>query len=278
MTELSPWLRRRIFLDRMFAAVAGLIAAPLVGLLALLVRRHDGGPGLISVPRVGRDNRPFAMWKVRTMRSDDAGGRAAGSSLTSFEDDRITPIGRRLRAFHLDELPQLYNVVRGEMTLLGPRPEAPEFVDASQSEWRAVLSVPPGIAGPTQVIVNDWERELISSDVDGTAYRTQVLPAKLAIDHWYLRRSSARIDALVMITLGRRFLPGTGSWTLKQRVSAEVPEARDAIEWGRGASAARVTTTQGSAESGPWSPNNEHQSRRRNPAARHRRIGVERPQ
>ena len=91
--------------------------------------------------------------------------------------------------------------------------------------WQVALSIPPGIAGPTQVIVNDWERSLIDEVPDGSAYRTKVVPVKLAIDAWYLERSSPVTDALVAITLVRRFLPGTESTTLKSAVFAAVPES-----------------------------------------------------
>lgn len=230
---MTPWLRVRLLLDRVVAVAIGIVVAPVVGVLALLIRREDGGPGLITVARVGRHGRPFDMWKLRSMRATQAGGRAGGAALTSGDDPRITSIGRHIRSFHLDELPQLLNVARGEMLLLGPRPEAPEYVDDSSPQWTAVLSVPPGIAGPTQVIVNDWEREIISDDADDTGYLTKVVPVKLAIDQWYLQNCSPLNDVLVAITLVRRFLPGTGSWTLKEKIAGAVPEARDVIDHGR---------------------------------------------
>lgn len=211
-------------LDRVVAVVALVPLSPVLAVLALLVRRHDGGPALIAVPRTGRHGRPIRMWKLRSMRSLSPDGLAGGMPLTTEHDDRITPIGRRLRAYHLDEIPQLYNVVRGDMCLLGPRPEAPEFVDPSDPRWRSVLRSPPGIAGPTQLIVNDWERERITAAPDGAVYVEEVLPVKLAIDEWYVRRSSPRLDALVVVTLVRRFLPGSGSYTLRKRVRREVPE------------------------------------------------------
>ena len=225
MNRLSLWLRIRLVVDRAVAVVAGLVLAPVILVLAALVRREDGGPGFIAVTRVGRDGRPFRMWKLRSMRAARPDGTADGLTLSGAHDDRITQIGRRLRAYHFDELPQLLNVVRGEMGILGPRPETPEFVDLDDPMWREVLTIPPGIAGPTQVIVNDWERSLIDEVPDGSAYRTKVVPVKLAIDQWYLERSSPITDALVAITLVRRFLPGTESTTLKVAVFAAVPEA-----------------------------------------------------
>lgn len=222
---MSVWFRGRLLLDRALAAALLLVFSPVIAVCMVLVRRHDGGPALISVPRLGRHGLEFRMWKVRSMRAEAPDGMATGLALTGEHDPRMTPIGIKLRAYYLDELPQLYNVVRGEMCLLGPRPEAPEFVDSDDPLWREVLAAPPGIAGPTQLIVNDWERHRITEDPTGHAYVHEVLPVKLAIDAWYLRRSSLRVDALVASTLLRRILPGSEAYTLKKLVHTEVPQS-----------------------------------------------------
>lgn len=223
---MSHWLQLRIYLDRFVAVVLLVLLAPVIAALSLAIRRSDGGPALIAVPRVGRDGQTIHMWKLRSMRAETADGRAAGVALTTGDDDRITPIGHRLRAWYLDELPQLWNVVRGEMCLLGARPEAPEFVDLDDPRWRQILQAPPGLAGPTQLMVNDWERQHISSAPDGSDYVPIVLPVKLAIDEWYVRRASLRLDAMVALALVRRLLPSLPSTHLSDRVCREVPESR----------------------------------------------------
>lgn len=230
MARPSRWLRVRIRIDRVAAAALSVLAAPAIALLALLVRRHDGGPPLIRVPRVGAAGEVFGMWKLRSMRVESADGRAAGAALTSSDDDRVTPIGRRMRALHLDELPQLFNVVSGEMCLLGPRPEAPEYVEMDVAEWEAVLAVPPGIAGPTQLIVGDWERVEIDRDETGMAYRRVVVPVKLAIDNWYTAAASPTLDLLVLWSLAAHVLPGRSSERLRRTVGAEVPDAELALQ------------------------------------------------
>jgi lipopolysaccharide/colanic/teichoic acid biosynthesis glycosyltransferase len=228
----TRWLRVRLVVDRAVALVASIALAPVIAVLAILIKREDGGRPLIRVERVGRDGRSFRMWKLRSMRAARVDGLAGGARLTvGADDDRITPIGRRLRSYHLDELPQLWNVVVGEMSLLGPRPEDAAYVDADSDVWRLVLTVPPGIAGPTQVIVSDWERELLAGDPDGDRYRSTILPAKLAIDRWYVETASPATDLLVAATLTRRLLPGTESWTLKRRVMHDVAEAAPAFEF-----------------------------------------------
>lgn len=225
---MSRYLQVRMVLDRLLAAVGLVALSPVIGVLGWLVHRHDGGPAFITVERVGRHGRPMRMWKLRSMRAESADGRATGVSLTSAGDDRITPIGAKLRAGHLDELPQLFNVVRGEMTLLGPRPEAPEYVDATDDDWRAVLAAPPGIAGPTQLAVGDWERDIITAAPDGSAYERDVVPVKVAIDRWYVEQASPGIDALVVVGLARR-LAGRPVGALLERIRAGVPEAAGSL-------------------------------------------------
>ncbi|RUP35234.1 MAG: sugar transferase [Gordonia sp. (in: high G+C Gram-positive bacteria)] len=225
---MSRYLRVRMVLDRLVAAVGLVVLSPVIGVLGWLVHRHDGGPAFITVERVGRHGRSMRMWKLRSMRAESADGRATGVSLTSAGDDRITPIGAKLRAGHLDELPQLFNVVRGEMTLLGPRPEAPEYVDATDDDWRAVLAAPPGIAGPTQLAVGDWERDIITAAPDGSAYERDVVPVKVAIDRWYVEQASPGIDALVVVGLARR-LAGRPVGALLERIRAGVPDAAGSL-------------------------------------------------
>jgi len=211
--------------DRVVAVAAMIVLAPVVVVLAVLVKRHDRGPAFVRVERVGRSFESFMMWKLRTMRADLPDGRAIGTPLTTGNDDRITPIGRRLRSSHLDELPQLLNVARGEMLLLGPRPETPEFVDHEDERWRAVLQVPPGIAGPTQLVAGDWESQLITDDPDGDAYAEVVLPVKLAIDAWYVERASLARDLEVLVALAALFLPAVTAARLRRRIAREVPAA-----------------------------------------------------
>ena len=126
-----------------------MVVWPFIAVLGLAVRLSDRGPAFVGVPRMGRGGQVFTMWKLRSMRADNADGRANGVSLTSIDDNRITPIGTRLRAYYLDELPQLWNVVRGEMGLLGARPEAPEFVDLTDPRWKDRAAIANPLFGTT---------------------------------------------------------------------------------------------------------------------------------
>lgn len=228
--RLGGWLRLRFVLDRVAAAGALLALVPVVVVLAVAVRLNDGGPAFVRVERMGRGFRPFRMLKLRTMRADGPNGRAKGAPLTSAHDDRVTSVGKRMRAYHLDEIPQLWNVVRGEMLLFGPRPETPEYVDEAQRDWRFMLRVPPGIAGPTQMIVGDWERNLIEADPSGDSYRHTVLPVKLAIDRWYLETLTPRSDLRVALALAKRFIPGSRACRMRNLVREALPDAT-ALIW-----------------------------------------------
>lgn len=222
---MSHWLPLRWRLDRVLAITLQIALSPVLAVIGALVRRHDGGPALVRVPRVGKDSRPFGMWKVRTMKAVTADGLSGGPAVTTADDDRITDIGRRLRHFRLDELPQLLNVALGQMAMIGPRPEAPEFVDADNASWRRVLEAKPGIAGPTQLMVHDWETSALAGPSGETTYKELILPVKLAIDEWYVERASPWIDCLVVASLAQRFLTGRQSTLLYRRVQRVVPAA-----------------------------------------------------
>lgn len=203
---MSKWLLVRTIFDRVVALSLLMLLSPLIALLALAVRLDDGPPSFVSLPRIGRAGRRFQIRKLRSMRATGANGRATGSSIASPGDGRITRSGAVLRRNRLDELPQLWNVVRGEMTLLGPRPETPDFVDSTDSLWAYVLRAAPGIAGVTQVLLADWEGELLRQEVAEVTYRDTVLPQKLELDRWYVNHASPLVDMLIGISLVQRYL------------------------------------------------------------------------
>jgi lipopolysaccharide/colanic/teichoic acid biosynthesis glycosyltransferase len=169
-------------LDVLVASSVLVVAAPLWGVIAVVVRYTSPGPILYAGRRVGLNGRPFAMYKFRTMR---VGADRSGPGITGSRDPRVTPVGRLLRATKLDELPQLVNVVQGDMSLVGPRPEAPEYVALYDDRQRRVLTVRPGITGPTQLLYRHEERLLQAADVDHQ-YRTELLPKKLESDLRYV--------------------------------------------------------------------------------------------
>ncbi len=195
-------------IQRLAGLVGALVTLPLVAALALAVKLDSPGPALYPATRVGEGGRPFRCRKLRTMRW---AGPDAGIGITVSEDARLTRLGRLLRRYRLDELPQLWNVVRGEMRLVGPRPEAPRFVDLTDPLHREVFTARPGITGLTQLLYAD-EAAMIDPLDPERQYREAILPAKLRIDAAYLRHRSTRLDLWILgqtprAVLGRVIVP-----------------------------------------------------------------------
>lgn len=192
-------------MDLIAAAVLALVLAPVFAVIALWIKLRDGSPVLVRLTRVGRSGDAFRMFKFRTMVPERPDGSAQGSRITVYGDPRITQSGAFLRHYRLDEIPQLFNVLRGEMAILGPRPETPEFVTAD-GNWDEVLKVRPGIAGLTQVLVSELEETALHKADGENVYRAQVLPIKLALDRLYLGEASLRLDALIIRSLAEHVL------------------------------------------------------------------------
>jgi lipopolysaccharide/colanic/teichoic acid biosynthesis glycosyltransferase len=189
--------RGKRLLDLALALPLSLAIAPLVAVVHALNRlAGDRGPVLYRGTRIGEHGRRFQVIKLRTMVSG-----APGAALTSAADPRVTPVGRLLRRTKLDELPQLWNVVRGEMTLVGPRPEDPTFVDWDDPVHRFVFSARPGITGLAQLAYADEEALHDGSDPD-RRYRREILPGKLELDRRYLEARTLRLDARILLATG----------------------------------------------------------------------------
>ena len=186
-------LSRRVFDLAALLLLTPLLALPFL-IVAVAVFLDSPGSIFFRARRMGYRGRPFEMIKFRTMRVDNAGHSVAGAN-----DNRITPVGGFLRATRLDELPQLWNVLRGEMTLVGPRPELEEFVTLHATEYREILAVPPGITGPTQLRYAGLEPHLLSLHADPERfYREQLLPDKVRLDLEYARSRSFTGDLGVL--------------------------------------------------------------------------------
>jgi len=196
-------------LEFVLAAVGLVITAPLVVAAAVAVRLESPGPVIYSGPRVGLHGRPFRIHKIRTMRASDG-----GANVTAGDDPRITRVGRFLRRTRLDELPQLYNVLVGEMSLVGPRPEDPKYVAMYTPQQRKVLDVRPGITGPAALAFLNEEELLRGGDAE-SVYVTSVMPRKLAIDLDYVSHASVGGDLRIMAgtvarMVGRALTRGSG--------------------------------------------------------------------
>lgn len=184
---------------------------------------EDRESPLISLQRVGHRGKPLSVTKIRSMRPADPA--ATGSAVTTREDNRVTKVGAILRRWRLDEIPQVWLVLTGEMALIGPRPEDPKFVDINDPSWQRALAARPAIAGFTQILASPWEDANLDGASAETTYAQVALPAKLATDGWYVDNASPRIDWAIVTSLADHFLRGASVTKVHTIAAAAVPEA-----------------------------------------------------
>lgn len=194
----SSSLERALFYKRLFdivvSAIVLTVLLPVFAIIAVAIRVSSPGPIFYRATRVGRSGQPITVYKFRSMVVN---ADARGPGITLSGDARVTPIGRFLRRYKLDELPQFINVLQGTMSLVGPRPEDPRYVALYSPEQRRVLQVPPGITSPASVYYRD-EENLLAGDDWQTRYLEQIMPAKLSIDLEYVQNPSLARDVVVL--------------------------------------------------------------------------------
>lgn len=185
----------------LFWSIAGLaVLSPLFLLVGALVKLADGGPVFYRQERIGRGGVPFRILKFRTMRTD---ADRVGTLITVGRDPRITPVGAFLRRWKIDELPQLVNVVRGEMGLVGPRPEVPRYVALYTPDQARVLRLRPGVTDVASIAYR-YENDLLQGCPDPEAFYVQrILPDKIRINLEYAARASVWSNfKVILATLG----------------------------------------------------------------------------
>jgi len=190
MAKLSQSAIKRT-MDLAVATFGLVVLSPVFAFIAILIRREDGGPILYRGPRVGKLGVPFRMLKFRTMVLD--ADRLGGPS-TAGDDPRLTRIGRGIRRYKLDEIPQLLNVVRGEMSLVGPRPEVQRYVDMYTPEERLILSVKPGITDWASIRYRNESEILRGSQDPERDYMEKIRPGKIRLGLQYVQHQSLRTD------------------------------------------------------------------------------------
>jgi lipopolysaccharide/colanic/teichoic acid biosynthesis glycosyltransferase len=233
----SPALRR--LLDLLVSGFLIVLLSPIFAFVCWRIWRSSPGPIFFRQKRVGRDGQLFKIWKFRTMQVD---ADRQGPSVTSADDPRVTAIGRWLRDHKLDELPQLFNVFSGEMSLVGPRPQVPRFVEHFDTSLRhVVLAVRPGITGPTTLHFRDEERLLADKPNREDYYIEQILPTKLAMDVHYVQTRRLSDDMRVLgetiqlftLALGRkacRSIRAPFSRRRSNRLPQDIHDLRDLDE------------------------------------------------
>jgi len=193
---------KRLF-DFVASAFGLAVTSPLFGLCAVAIQLDSPGPIFFRQRRVGQGGKPFEIIKFRTMVHQPSGNAL---KITADGDSRITPVGKWLRKLKMDELPQLFNVLKGEMSLVGPRPEVPEYVAFYNDEQKRVLDVKAGITGPASLAYIDEEEVLAAATDKEAFYIHTLMPRKLSLDLRYCERVSLAQDLrMILATLARLF-------------------------------------------------------------------------
>ena len=212
--------------EALAALAALLLLSPVICVAALAVALSSRGPVLFRQRRMGRHGREFLLYKLRTMRVDTT---AAGPQVTARDDERVTRIGKILRRTKLDELPELWNVFKGDMSLIGPRPEVPRYVDLNNQEWRSVLEARPGLTDPVTLRLRNEETLLACVEGDRERFYLETLqPFKLKGYLEYLRARSWRTDIKVLWQTGRAvMLPGSADHLTLSELKASLAAAEE---------------------------------------------------
>jgi lipopolysaccharide/colanic/teichoic acid biosynthesis glycosyltransferase len=195
---------KRIF-DIVFSLLGLVMLSPFMVVIAILVKLDSPGPVFYRQERIGKDFRPFRIFKFRTMIAD---ADKKGLQITAGGDERITRVGRWLRKTKLDELPQLINVLKGDMSFVGPRPEVEKYVRYYKDEYELILQVRPGITDIASIIFRDEESILKDKGDPEDYYKNTLLPEKLKLAKKYVKKQSVMFDIrLIYLTLIKIILP-----------------------------------------------------------------------
>ena len=180
--------------DRVMSLAGLLVLWPVLLIIAAIIKwKMPGGPVMFTQLRVGRHGKVFSIYKFRTMTVEHG-----GSSVSVKDESRITPIGARLRRYKLDELPELWNVLRGDMSFVGPRPDVPGYADQLQGDDRRMLELRPGITGPATLKYRN-EEELLASVENPIQYNDEVIfPDKVRLNMYYLNHYSFMTDLQII--------------------------------------------------------------------------------
>ena len=191
----------KFIFDKFISCIGFVLLIPLLIIIAILIRvKMPGGPVIFKQQRIGKDGRLFTMYKFRSMTVG-----YGGSSVSVAGESRITPLGAVLRKYKLDELPELWNVLKGDMSFVGPRPDVPGYMDALTGEEREVLKLKPGITGPASLKYRN-EEVLLAKVEDPQKYNDEVIfPDKVRINRNYMKHWYFMLDIKIIIytTIGK---------------------------------------------------------------------------
>lgn len=182
--------------DFVISLLVILVALPVWLAVAIAIKLDSPGPVLYVAERIGKNGKPFRIYKFRTMIVDAA---RLGPAITYNDDPRITRVGRFLRRTHMDEWPQFFNILRGDMSFVGPRPEAPSYVEHYTPQQREVLKARPGMTGLAQVQYMQNEAAMLDAMTLDEVYLNEILPKKLELDMQYIWNQSFLLDLKLLI-------------------------------------------------------------------------------
>jgi len=200
--QVTAYPGKRTF-DIIISFCGIIVVLPLLIASAILVKVSSKGPVIYRQQRIGRNFNPFLIYKFRTMRQNSD---ADGNTCTIKGDPRVTPVGRFLRKTKMDELPQLFNVITGDMSLVGPRPEVERYVQMFRSDYAEILRVRPGITDYAAIEYRDEETILAGYEDHEKAYREEILPAKIRLYRKYLENISFSTDLRILLSTVWRVL------------------------------------------------------------------------
>lgn len=188
-------MMKRLF-DVIFSLFALIVLSPVFATAAVLIKLDSKGPVFFLQERVGRNFRPFTIYKFRSMKAD---GGIKSALITVGGDERITKVGHLLRKYKIDELPQLLNVLKGDMSLVGPRPEVSQYVRLFKGEYRELLRMRPGITDPASIRFSEEERVLATAADWEKDYTKRILPEKIRLSLRYVEEHSLLMDLKLII-------------------------------------------------------------------------------
>jgi len=197
-------MTKRLF-DLFWSIIGLLLCWPLFLIAAVAIKLDSVGPVIFQQERIGRGFRPFFIYKFRTMVND---APKQGGALTASGDPRVTSVGRILRQTKLDELPQLINVFKGDMSLVGPRPEVRKYVEVFHERYRTVLTVRPGMTDLASLKYRDESAILAAAENPEAEYLKRILPDKLRLAEDYVRQASIGLDLRLILQTLLKLLPG----------------------------------------------------------------------
>jgi len=185
------------FCDILISTVGLLSLWPLFALVAVAIKLDSKGAVIFKQVRIGRCGKPFNIYKFRTMIENS---ESSGSRVTVAHDSRITGVGKLLRKWKIDELPQLFNVFKGDMSFVGPRPEVREYVDLYNNDYAEILKIRPGITDLASIKYRNESDILSRCEDPKTAYEKEILPDKIRLAREYIRNSSIHLDLKIVLS------------------------------------------------------------------------------